>query len=76
MAAGEVLTDEVERGIAFLQAAERMGPRWKEEHWTGIGFPRVFYIKYHGYAAYFPLWALSRYRNLVAKNGRRVEYGM
>ena len=76
MAAGEVRTDEVERGIAFLQAAERMGPRWKEEHWTGIGFPRVFYIKYHGYAAYFPLWALSRYRNLVAKNGRRVEYGM
>ena len=76
MAAGEVETDEVERGIAFLQAAERMGPRWKEEHWTGIGFPRVFYIKYHGYAAYFPLWALSRYRNLVAKNGRRVEYGM
>ena len=76
MAAGEVESDEVERGIAFLQAAERMGPRWKEEHWTGIGFPRVFYIKYHGYAAYFPLWALARYRNLMAKNDRRVAYGM
>jgi squalene-hopene/tetraprenyl-beta-curcumene cyclase len=26
---------------------------------TAPGFPRVFYLKYHGYCGYFPLWALS-----------------
>ncbi len=34
---------------------------WKDEHWTGTGFPKVFYLRYHLYATYFPLWALSLY---------------
>jgi squalene-hopene/tetraprenyl-beta-curcumene cyclase len=30
----------------------------------------VFYLRYHGYAKFFPLWALARYRNLrVARAG-------
>jgi squalene-hopene/tetraprenyl-beta-curcumene cyclase len=40
---------------------------WKDEWFTAPGFPRVFYLKYHGYAKYFPLWALARYRNLRSK---------
>src|SRR3546814_7164558 len=64
MAAGEVDSDAVRRGIAFLQQQPREGARWAEDYWTGNGFPRVFYLKYHGYSAYFPLWALARYRNL------------
>ena len=40
------------------------------------GFPRVFYLRYHGYAKYFPLWALARYRNLKRGNARRVAWGM
>ena len=39
-------------------------------------FPRVFYLRYHGYPAYFPLWALARYRNLRRANSRRVAWGM
>ncbi len=76
MAAGEVESEAVARGIAYLESARRNGARWEEDYWTGIGFPRVFYIKYHGYAAYFPLWALARYRNLMRSNQRRVNYGI
>jgi squalene-hopene/tetraprenyl-beta-curcumene cyclase len=36
----------------------------------------VFYLRYHGYSKYFPLWALARYRNLIRGNARRVEWGM
>ena len=76
MAAGDVESDAVTRGVDHLKAAPRSGARWDESLWTGIGFPRVFFIKYHGYAAYFPLWALARYRNLMHSNDRRVGHGI
>ncbi len=76
MAAGEAESEAVERGIEYLQNAPREGARWAEQHWTGTGFPRVFMLKYHGYAAYFPLWALARYRNLMRGNSRAVSHGM
>lgn len=76
MAAGETESDAVRRGIAFLEAHPTEGARWQEEYWTGTGFPRVFYLKYHGYASYFPLWAMARYRNLMRKNDRKVAWGM
>jgi squalene-hopene/tetraprenyl-beta-curcumene cyclase len=44
--------------------------------YTGGGFPRVFYLRYHGYPKYFPLWALARYRNLKRSNARVVTVGM
>ena len=44
--------------------------------YTATGFPRVFYLRYHGYAKFFPLWALARYRNLKRGNSRQVAFGM
>ncbi|MGH6953608.1 MAG: squalene--hopene cyclase, partial [Alphaproteobacteria bacterium] len=76
MAAGEVESEAVRRGVEYLLAAPREGGRWVERHYNAVGFPRVFYLLYHGYGAYFPLWALSRYRNLMRGNERRVGYGM
>jgi squalene-hopene/tetraprenyl-beta-curcumene cyclase len=76
MAAGEVESPAVERGIAHLQAAPRDGAKWDEALYTGIGFPRVFYLRYDGYSAYFPLWALARYSNLIVGNTRRIALGM
>ena len=76
MAAGETESPEVEQGIGWLQKAPRDGARWQEDYWTGTGFPRVFYLKYHGYAAYFPLWALARYDELMKHNDRTVPWGM
>ncbi|MFK7943484.1 MAG: squalene--hopene cyclase [Paracoccaceae bacterium] len=76
MSAGETDSDSVQRGIAWLDAAPREGARWEETHYTGTGFPKVFYLKYHGYAAFFPLWAAARYENLMASNDREVRWGI
>jgi squalene-hopene/tetraprenyl-beta-curcumene cyclase len=76
MAAGEVDGEAVQRGIRFLLDAPRTGARWDEEWFTAVGFPRVFYLRYHGYSAYFPLWALARYRNLTGGHAAAVMYGM
>jgi len=78
MSAGEVESEAVRRGIDWLARAPREedGPRWEEAHWTGTGFPKVFYLKYHGYAAFFPLWAMGRYENLIASNDREVRWGI
>jgi squalene-hopene/tetraprenyl-beta-curcumene cyclase len=76
MAAGEVDHPAVERGIAWLRRTQDAGGLWRQDAYTGGGFPRVFYLRYHGYPAYFPLWALARYRNLRRANSRRVAWGM
>jgi squalene-hopene/tetraprenyl-beta-curcumene cyclase len=76
MAAGETDHPAVARGIAWLQATQGDDGVWPEDHYTGGGFPRVFYLRYHGYSKFFPLWALARYRNLTRGNERRVAYGM
>lgn len=76
MAAGRVDGAAVARGIAWLTAHQQANGLWGQEHYTGGGFPRVFYLRYHGYPKYFPLWALARYRNLKRGNTDRTEYGM
>jgi len=76
MAAGETGSEAVARGIAYLDAAPRDGARWREELYNAVGFPRVFYLRYHGYSAFFPLWALARHENLMRLNDRTVRHGM
>ena len=76
MSAGEVDDPIVQRGIAYLHKAPREGARWSEKLYTGTGFPKVFYLKYHGYPAYFPLWALGRYEQLQTSNSKSVPWGM
>ncbi len=76
MAAGEVDSPEVARGVAMLETAPKEGARWEETFWTGTGFPKVFYLKYHGYAAYFPLWAVARYQRLSQANDKMVAWGI
>ena len=76
MAAGEVDHPAVARGVNYLKATQQGDGLWSQPHYTGGGFPRVFYLNYHGYPKFFPLWALARYRNLRCGNSRRVEYGL
>ncbi|MEG3124562.1 squalene--hopene cyclase [Sphingomonas sp. GB1N7] len=76
MAAGEVDADAVARGVKWLAEHQQDDGLWGQEMYTGGGFPRVFYLRYHGYPKYFPLWAMARYRNLKRSNSTRVEYGM
>ncbi|MGH9806458.1 MAG: squalene--hopene cyclase, partial [Terriglobia bacterium] len=74
MAAGAVAHPAVMRGVDFLLRTQASDGLWAEERYTATGFPRVFYLRYHGYAKFFPLWALARYRNL--RQGRRTKFGM
>ena len=76
MAAGQADHPAVERGIAYLLHTQGSGGAWPEERFTATGFPRVFYLRYHGYAKFFPLWALARYRNIKAGNAPSVAFGM
>jgi squalene-hopene/tetraprenyl-beta-curcumene cyclase len=76
MAAGEVDHPTVARGIAYLQRTQDATGLWQQDAYTGGGFPRVFYLRYHGYPAFFPLWVLARYRNLKRGNVRRARQGM
>jgi squalene-hopene/tetraprenyl-beta-curcumene cyclase len=68
-AAGEVDSPEVARGVQYLLKTQAADGSWEDAAYTAPGFPRVFYLKYHGYSVYFPLWALARYRNLRGVRG-------
>lgn len=76
MAAGEVENLAVQRGIKYLIATQTKKGLWDEQRYTATGFPRVFYLRYHGYSRFFPLWALARYRNLRSTNSKVVGVGM
>jgi squalene-hopene/tetraprenyl-beta-curcumene cyclase len=76
MAAGEVGHPVVDRGIEYLKSTQNEKGLWDEQRYTATGFPRVFYLRYHGYSKFFPLWALARYRNLKSTNSRVVGVGM
>ncbi|MGA2024507.1 MAG: prenyltransferase/squalene oxidase repeat-containing protein, partial [Steroidobacteraceae bacterium] len=63
LAAGESASSAVRNGIGYLLRTQQSDGLWSDPSYTAPGFPRVFYLKYHGYCAYFPLWALAEYRN-------------
>ena len=63
LAAGHTTGPAVERGVRYLIETQAPDGSWEDPLWNGTGFPRVFYLKYHLYAKYFPLWALGVYRS-------------
>ncbi|MBV9260408.1 MAG: squalene--hopene cyclase [Pseudolabrys sp.] len=75
MAGGEAGSASVARGIQYLQKTQKEDGLWDEADFTGTGFPRVFYLRYHGYAKFFPLWALARYRT-AKRSGHATPFGM
>jgi squalene-hopene/tetraprenyl-beta-curcumene cyclase len=70
IAAGESDRDEVKSGIHWLLDTQKQDGTWSEEPFTGTGFPKVFYLKYHYYSIYFPLMALARF---AAASSKRRE---
>lgn len=69
IAAGQAHSDSVRRGVEYLLRTQNSVGNWDEDHFTGTGFPRVFYLKYHNYRLYFPLMALARYQRQVCRVG-------
>jgi squalene-hopene/tetraprenyl-beta-curcumene cyclase len=76
MAAGLAHDPAVTRGVDYLIRHQDEEGFWDEPAYTGGGFPRVFYLRYHGYSKFFPLWALARYRTLIRGNSLRPGFGM
>lgn len=62
IAAGEAASFEVAAGVDFILRQQCENGVWNDEYYTAPGFPKVFFLKYHGYDKYFPLWALAQYR--------------
>jgi squalene-hopene/tetraprenyl-beta-curcumene cyclase len=65
LAAGAGRSDAVSGGVEYLWRTQRSDGLWGDPTFTAPGFPRVFYLKYHGYCAYFPFWALAAYREFL-----------
>ena len=69
MAAGDVKSVSVAKGIQYLLSTQKPDGSWDEEQFTGTGFPKFFMIRYHIYKDVFPLMALGTYRRL-ARSGK------
>jgi squalene-hopene/tetraprenyl-beta-curcumene cyclase len=67
LAVGDTRSDSVARGVAYLLRTQKEDGAWDEHFFTGTGFPRVFYLKYHLYRQYFPLLALTTYAKVMEK---------
>jgi squalene-hopene/tetraprenyl-beta-curcumene cyclase len=76
MAAGEAGHEAVSRGIGWLLAGLEANGEWREDAYNAVGFPRVFYLHYHGYRLYFPLLALARFSDLARRGATRVGFGL
>jgi squalene-hopene/tetraprenyl-beta-curcumene cyclase len=61
IASGDTSSPAVQRGLEYLVRTQNADGSWDEEWFTGTGFPRVFYLKYHLYCKYFPVFALGMY---------------
>jgi squalene-hopene/tetraprenyl-beta-curcumene cyclase len=67
LAAGEADSPEASAGIEYLVRTQGPDGNWEEDKFTGTGFPKVFYLKYHMYRLYFPLMALARYARTAGR---------
>jgi squalene-hopene/tetraprenyl-beta-curcumene cyclase len=59
----------LERACDYLRQRQRADGGWLDPHWTGTGFPGVFYLRYHYYDRYFPLQALAAYQRELERSG-------
>ncbi len=73
ISAGKLDSKEVDKGVRYLLKNDL---KWSEDYFTAVGFPKVFYLKYHGYASYFPLLTIYKIKNLLSKNSQNPVYGV
>ena len=76
IAAGEIDSISVRGGIDYLLREISEKGLWHEKYFNAVGFPRVFYLRYHGYSSFFPLLTLSRYRCLKVNGEKFPKHGL
>lgn len=69
LAGAETSDPAITKAVNYLVAGQNADGSWKEDDFTGTGFPGVFYLKYHLYRNSFPVYALARYSNQALKSG-------
>ncbi|MDP9348214.1 MAG: hypothetical protein M3P24_03590, partial [Gemmatimonadota bacterium] len=74
LAAGDHRSPAVRRGVGYLLRTQLPDGSWKDEYWTGTGFPRVFFLAYHLYDDYFPLLALAEYARHAEPEGEELPF--
>jgi len=70
IAASDHLRPSVKRGVEYLHTTQNADGSWTEDHITGTGFPKVFYLKYDMYRNNWPLLALADFQRLAAREKR------
>ncbi len=70
IAASDHIRPSILRGVEYLAGTQNPDGSWTEDHITGTGFPKVFYLKYDMYRNNWPLLALADFRALAAKDRR------
>ncbi len=73
IAAGLARHPAVDRGLSYLLDTQRPDGAWDELEFTGTGFPRVFYLKYHLYRVYFPLLALATWEREIRNSKSEIR---
>ncbi|MCA9321515.1 MAG: squalene--hopene cyclase [Planctomycetes bacterium] len=71
VAAGRFRGTSARRAVEYLVTTQRADGTWEEEHWTGTGFPKVFYLRYYLYGLYFPIMSLAMWRDAMKSPARR-----
>ncbi len=75
LAAGRGASAEARRGVKWLVDRQTPGGDWEETSYTGTGFPKVFYLRYHWYRLYFPLMSLARWADGAVRERAAVAIG-
>ena len=75
VAAGEGSSLSARRGVQWLLTTQRPDGDWDEAAFTGTGFPKVFYLRYHYYRISFPLIAIARWRASLGIDSNRQNPG-
>jgi squalene-hopene/tetraprenyl-beta-curcumene cyclase len=67
VSAGRASGEAARRGVEYLLETQTEDGRWFDATYTGTGFPRVFYLRYHLYPVSFSLMAVARYQAAIAR---------